>query len=67
MGIEEFIVSGHTRNTLCYDLDTELLQSELFRIEHLRHRAVVLARQYKIEPQPGRGGRSTFPGACSAK
>ena len=35
------------------DRDTELLRSELFSIEQLKHHAVLMASRHKLDPQPG--------------
>ncbi len=45
--------SMRARNTLRKDQDTELLRAELFSIEQLKRHAVMLAGQYKIDPDPG--------------
>ncbi|HEY0841878.1 MAG TPA: glucoamylase family protein [Methylotenera sp.] len=39
--------------TMQYDKNTELLRSELFSIEQLKHHAVMMARQHKIDAHPG--------------
>ncbi len=53
INIKEFILGARARNTLSNDQDTELLRSELFSIEQLKRHAVTLARQYKIDSDPG--------------
>ena len=53
IAIKEFILGTRARNTLSSDHDTELLRSELFSIEQLKRHAVILAGQYKIDPEPG--------------
>ena len=53
MIIKEFGFSARARNALRNGRDTELLRSELFSIEQLKHHAVTLAIQHKVDPYSG--------------
>jgi cyclic beta-1,2-glucan synthetase len=53
MIIKEFSFSARAKNALRNGRDTELLRSELFSIEQLKHHAISLAIQHKVNPQPG--------------
>jgi cyclic beta-1,2-glucan synthetase len=53
MVLKEFGFSARARNALRNGSNTELLRSELFSIEQLKHHAATLAVQHKVDPRPG--------------
>lgn len=51
--IKELIISARDAIAMRNDKNSELLRSELFSIEQLKHHAVMMAGRHKIDPQPG--------------